>query len=284
MTMILLRDDDPNATTDPERLARCYAPLLEAGLPVNFSVIPRVALDTRAPDGVRERFLDERTPDSSAEVELTADTPLVRWLRENESVADVFVHGLSHRRIAGNTEFGALSVDEARARLDEAKRIFAASLGRIPVGFVAPWDALSAGSIEAAAERFEVVSTGWVDRSRLPIAAWPSHMLERWARREVLRVGSSWVLRHRGGKVSADIDPERVPPIVDELCTGADVGVIVLHHWMFWENGEPHPIVRALARALAGKNVVSVREAARQLATRKRGLSEFPAAFAQTSR
>jgi hypothetical protein len=195
----------------------------------------------------------------------------VRWLRANESQVDVFAHGLSHRRIAQGTEFGAIDVETARARLDRTTRIFAGALGRIPVGFVAPWDALSRGSHEAARERFAIISTGWVGRTLLPFAAWPSHVLERFARRETLRVGGSWILRHRGGKLAGDTRPEDVPAIVGALCDGAEIAVIVLHHWMFWSNerGAAHPVVTALARALAGRTVVTVREAARHLGTER---------------
>jgi hypothetical protein len=267
MNPILLRDDDPNATTDPARLARAYAPLLDAGLPINFSVIPSVALDTRAPDGVRERFLEEGSPDSPEERPLTPETPLVRWLRANEGLVDVFAHGLSHRRIAGGTEFGAISSDVARRRLDEGARIFQSALGRVPTGFVAPWDALSRGSVEALSERFEVVSTGWVDRSLLPMSSWPSHMVDRLTRREALRVRESWFLRHRGGKITAEMSPADVPAMVDRLCNGAEVGVIVLHHWMFWADETPHPVIRALASALKGRRVVTLKDAGRHLST-----------------
>ncbi len=265
MTVILLRDDDPNATTNPERLARAYAPLLDAGLPVSFSVIPRVALDTRAPDGARERFLDEETADSPEERALTAETPLVRWLRANDAVTDVFAHGLSHRRIASGTEFGALDAAVARERIRLGAEIFERALGRVPVGFVAPWDSLSRGSLEAATERFDAVSTGWLSRAHLPVTAWPSHLLERMARREALRVGSSWVLRHRGGKVAPSVNPTDVPAIVDALTKGADVAVVVLHHWMFWDHPGAHPVVCALARALKGRRVLRLRDVAQHL-------------------
>jgi predicted deacetylase len=265
MTMFLLRDDDPNATTDPARLARAYAPLLDAGFPINFAVIPSVALDTRAPDGARERFLDERSPDCADERPLTRDTPLVQWLRANEGCTDVFVHGLSHRRIAGGTELGALSRRDAGERLDRAIAIFEDVLERRPQGFVAPWDALSRGAVEATCARFPLVSTSFLDRARLPVAAWPAHVMERLSRREALRYGDAWILRHRGGKLSGETAPADVPHVLAELSHKAEIAVVMLHHWMFWEKDEPHPVVRALARSLRGARVVTVREAARHL-------------------
>jgi Uncharacterized protein conserved in bacteria (DUF2334) len=266
MTMFLVRDDDPNATTDPGRLARAYAPLLDAGIPVSFSVIPRVRLDTRAPDGARERFLSDSSPDCDDERPLDAETPLVRWLRAHEADVDVFCHGLTHQRVRGGTEYGALTRGEAGGRIEEARAIFLRSLGRMPLGFVPPWDALSAGAIRATTEAFALVSTGWVSRASLPFTAWPAHVIERRTRREVLRLRNrSRLVRHRGGKISGDTRPEDVASIVDALGEGAELAVIVLHHWMFWERGSDHPVVQALADALRTKRVVDVRGAVRAL-------------------
>jgi len=262
MTLFLVRDDDPNATTDPSRLARAYAPLLDAGIPVSFSVIPRVRLDTRAPDGTRERFLCESTPDCDEERALEHDSPLATWLRRNERYVDVFCHGLTHQRVRHGTEYGALTHGEARARIEDARVIFERSLGRMPLGFVPPWDALSSGSIRATTDAFPLVSTGWVSRAHLPWTAWPAHVVERMKRSEVLRISEkSRLVRHRGGKIHGESKPEDVASIVAAMGDRAELAVIVLHHWMFWDHGSDHPVIRALANALRGQRVVDVRGA-----------------------
>jgi hypothetical protein len=264
--MILLRDDDPNATTRPERLARVYAPLLDAGYPVNFAVVPEVALDTLAPDGRRERFIDEDAPRSSATVPLMPDSDLAVWLKANASQIDVFQHGHTHRRGADGTEFGGISRNAAARAIEQGATVLERALGRRPVGFVPPWDVPSRGAVEAAASAFPLISCRWVNRARLPYSAWPAHVVERATRREAMRVGDSWLLRHRNG-INADVDPAAVPAIVDALTRGTHVGVIVLHHWMFWERSEPHPVIVALARALRGKRLATVREAVAHLET-----------------
>jgi hypothetical protein len=267
MTMFLVRDDDPNATTDPEVIERTYAPLLDAGVPIVFATIPEVRLDTRAPDGARERFLHPGSPDTSACQRMLGDTPFATWLRAHASQVDVFLHGLSHERVRGGTEFGALTQAEALDRIDEGLRVLGAAIDRQPLGFVAPWDALSAGALRACAMRFGLVSTGWVDRTRLPMSAWPAHVVERVTRREALRVGRTWMLRHRGGRIDGKTRAEDVPAIVDTLGSGADVAVIVLHHWMF-SSHEPHPAVVALARALRNREVGNLRAAIHSLEAR----------------
>ncbi|MBI5534529.1 MAG: DUF2334 domain-containing protein [Deltaproteobacteria bacterium] len=265
MTIVLVRDDDANATTRPERLEQVYAPLLDAHIPVNFAIIPEVGLDTRAPDGSRERFIDEEAPDSPDARPLTSESPLACWLRRHQGQVDVLVHGLSHRRRRNGTELGSLTFDEAVPLLTRAIELSTAALHRTPIGFVPPWDVMSNGSLRAASAWFDLVSLGWVDRTMLPVAAWPAHLLERMARREALRVGRAWVVRHRGGRIGPHTPPQHVEGILQTLTEGADICVVQMHHWMFWSEGEAHPVIRALADALRTRTTVDVRDAVRAL-------------------
>jgi peptidoglycan/xylan/chitin deacetylase (PgdA/CDA1 family) len=266
MTLFLLRDDDTNATTDPDRLERAYAPLLDAGLPITFSVIPRVALDTQAPDGLPERYLPPSLAGVRREVPLTAFSPWAQWLRAHGEQCSVAQHGLDHRRVRGGTELGSLTYREAEARVRLGRDILHDALGTDPTAFVAPWDALSPEALEVVVERFPVVSTSWLGPRRLPLRWWPAHVAERLSRSEVVPLGQSIVLRHRGGLVGPHTDPADVAGILDRLSIGAEVTVVVLHHWMFWDRPDPHPVVTALARALRGRPVVQVERLARAAA------------------
>lgn len=264
MTLVLLRDDDANATTDPELLARAYAPLLDAGMPVCFAVIPEVALDTLDPDGRREGFLSAATPASRDTRTLLHGDALAAWLRGHDREVDFFLHGLSHARVREGTELGALTREEAAARLERGRRILHAALERVPLGFVAPWDAVSRGALEAVTDAFDLFSTGYVDRSRLPPSAWPSHAAERLRGDGAVRVGRSWILRHGGCRITGDTPAGDVARIVEEETARARVAVLVLHHWHFGA-GEAHPAVRALAAALRGRRVGRVADALHEL-------------------
>jgi hypothetical protein len=265
--MILLRDDDANATTQPERLARAYAPLLDAGYPINFAVIPEVALDTCAPGGSRERFIDESAPHTSATVALQSDSDLAVWLKSNASDLDVLQHGHTHRRGTDGTEFGDIPRDAAARAIEQGAAVLETAIGHRPIGFVPPWDVLSRGAVQAAAHAFPLVSCWRLSRPRLPVSAWPAHLVERTTRREAIRIGDCWLLRHRGDRIGPDLDPAVVPATVETLTRGAHVGVIMLHHWRFWERAEPHPVIVALARALRGKRLGTVRHAVAHLET-----------------
>jgi hypothetical protein len=255
----LLRDDDANATTDPRWFAKIYAPILDAGLPLNLSVIPEVRLDTRAPDGAYERFLCRRAGDTGTEP-LAWDSPIAAWMRERRAQVVPLQHGWTHERVREGTEFGALDEGEAARRILRGRQVLERALGERAAGFVAPWDALSSGALLAAASAYKLVSTSWLDRSKLPVGAWPTHVAERLQRREALRLRGSWVLRHRGGPVHDRTDPREIPSILRSLSDGASVTVVVLHHWMF-DGVERHPVLTALVDALRAYNVVSAREA-----------------------
>lgn len=255
MTQFVLRDDDANATTPPARLERAYAPLLDAGFAINLSVIPDVALDTLAPDGARERFLCAPREPHQPRITLTSKHELSQWIRRNPTQLVPLVHGLTHGRVREGTEFGALSAVEAGERMDRGKSILEAALGAPVEGFVAPWDAMSRGAVTAALSRFRVLSTSWLDRTKLAPKHWPAHYAERLRRRETLELDRCRVLRHRGGPIGPSLDPSLVSSTLDRLSSGADVCVVVLHHWMFWESDAPHPVVRALAKALAQRRV-----------------------------
>lgn len=258
MSTFLLRDDDANATTDPEVLARVYAPLLDAGHRLAFATIPEVALDTLAPDGRREAFLSPAWPASAAHARMHRDTPLAVWLRAHAHEVDVLQHGLSHARVRAGTELGALGLEEARARIDLGKRILTGALDDVPAGFVAPWDKLSRDAMDAAMRAYDFVSTSWVAPGALPRRALLAHVRERLAGSMVLRAGRCLIARHRGGFLGAQTRPEDVPALLrvaSQAPRGGAVALTVvnLHHWMFFGDAarpEPHPVVRALARAL----------------------------------
>ena len=204
-------------------------------------------------------------PDQPTVAEIGPETALCSWLREHEEVADVFVHGLTHERVREGTELGALSRSEAEARLSEARRLVTTAIGRVPLGFVAPWDAVSRGALDAIVATFDLFSTGFVDRRRLPPRALLDHVRERIGRTGALRVGRSWVLRHGGCRITGGTREDEVAGIVNGLGRHARVTVIVLHHWHFGLGRQPPPPIRALASALRGRRTGRIRDVLHEL-------------------
>jgi hypothetical protein len=259
--LVVLRDDDVNATTPVDKLARAYRPLLAEGHKICFSTIPKLDTTTPGPSGQRESFIVGEPAEPFPALHHSSE--FVAWQRENAAQAEVAMHGVTHSRVRGGTEFGSLDFAEAATRLDEGIRIITEAFGRPARSFVAPWDALSRGSLQAAAERFEIISTCFLDRRRLPVQDWPKHYLERLRQQMLLPVGGSWVLRHQGG-LTPDATPDDIPRVIQRVNGGALVTVIVLHHWMFWGTGE-HPAILALSRQLQGLTVVTLGEVADRL-------------------
>jgi len=258
LTLYLIRDDDGNATTDPTRLERAYLPLLDAGIPLNFSIVPEVRLDTLGPDGRREAFLNPSTTAKNACATLERRTPLAEWLRAHRGQVGVMMHGLSHERRRGGTEFGALSTSEAVRLMVRGLDVLERALDVCPRGFVAPWDAFCRESLGVATSAFDLVSTGYVDRIRLAPRSWASHLVERVSGAGVVAAGRGWVVRHPGCVFTADTRGGDVDGILSRISADALVCVVVLHHWMFWGSGEPHPVIVELAQRLRGKGVCRV--------------------------
>jgi peptidoglycan/xylan/chitin deacetylase (PgdA/CDA1 family) len=178
---------------------------------------------------------------------------------------DVLQHGLTHERLRSGTEFGALSRTEASARIATGHATLTRALGRAPSGFVAPWDRLSRGSLEATASVFDFVSTSWVSRDSLPIGALLAHVVERLRQRLVLRLGRTVVSRHLGGLVDARTNPDDVDGRLAAASSRASLTVVMLHHWMFWSSHEPHPVVRALARSLSTRRALRASDVPRMV-------------------
>jgi peptidoglycan/xylan/chitin deacetylase (PgdA/CDA1 family) len=259
--LVVLRDDDANATTPVDRLERLYHPLLAEGHKITFATIPKVATPTAAPSGEREDFIVGQH-DEGYRV-LQQNSAFVQWQKTRPDLIEIAMHGLTHERVRDGTEFGALDYDAAAGRMDEGLKILGDAFGRQIDSFVAPWDELSRGSLHAAAERFRVISTCFLNRSKLPPAHWPWHYLERIRQVMIVPFHGGWILRHKGALLT-EATPDDIARLARQIADGPAITVIVLHHWMFWKNGE-HPAIAALARELRRFNVVGLNGAAAYL-------------------
>jgi predicted deacetylase len=247
MRYVILRDDDTNALTPVECLEKLYRPFLERGLPVNLAVIPNVRTDLRNRDGEPEGFLFARNKAASTTLPIGSNPELVGYLRKNPCY-HIVQHGYDHTL----NEFDLTGRDEIRRRLDEGARLLRQAGFPEPQAFVAPYDKLSRLSLVEATRRFRVVSTGWFELCRLPLAWWPRYALKKFSGLRHWRAGRALLLSHPGCLLSYHHERGTMLERVKETVAAGQLTVLVTHWWEYFRNGQPdEPFIRVLHETAA---------------------------------
>ena len=234
MRYVILRDDDTNALTPVECLERLYRPFLDRGLPVNLAVIPEVRADIRLPDGNHEGFLLAKTGEEPETLPIAGNPGLVAYLRTNAGY-HVVQHGCHHDYL----EFDRMDRAEVVRRMEHGARCLGeAGLGR-GRDFLAPYDKFSPVSLAEAAERFDVVSSGWFELRRLPLAWWPRYAVKKLRGRSHWQAGQTRLLGHPGCLLSFHHPFESMLDEIRRAVENQTTTVLVTHWWEYFRNNEP---------------------------------------------
>lgn len=234
MRYVIIRDDDTNALTPVECLERLYRPFLDRGLPVNLATIPEVSTAARMMDGRREGFLVAEDSTEISTVPLAANRELVAYLLANGGY-HIVQHGCHHDYL----EFDCPAQAEAVRRLEQGThRLMEAGFPR-PRTFVAPYDKLSRVSLQAVAERFQVLSTGWYELSRLPYSWWPSYLRKKWRGTPHWQMGRTVLLSHPGCLLSYHRSFSTALQGIVQCLQTNQVTVLVTHWWEYFRTGKP---------------------------------------------
>lgn len=256
MRYVILRDDDTCALTPPECLDLLYRPLLDRGLPVHLSVIPDVRTDALRGDGRRERFLQFSHETHPPFLALATNRALIDYLRAEPLLRFVH-HGYDHTL----NEFDC-GAREAARRLEMGTRRLAATGLAAPAAFVAPQDRFSGEAIREVARRYNVISSGWYELSRLPRAWWPAYLLKRWRRQSHWRVGRTLLLTHPGCILSGDKSCDRMEERVRRAVGSQPLTILVTHWAEYFRDRRPdEEFIRVLHRVgdfLAGSDDIRV--------------------------
>jgi hypothetical protein len=232
MRYVILRDDDTNALTPIECLERLYRPFLDRNLPVNLAVIPDVATNALTPDGRTEGFLFAKNGTRSATVPIGQNAKLVKYLQENAGYK-VVQHGCHHECF----EFELESPPEISARLERGTRLLAEAGFPRPAAFVAPHVKLSRASYREVARRFRVISSGWFELQRLPLAWWPKYLVKKTRQAPHWRAGGAVLLSHPGCLLSAQRDFDSMLDEIIRAVNSRRTTVLVTHWWEYFSGG-----------------------------------------------
>ena len=234
MRYVILRDDDTNALTPVECLEKLYRPFLARGLPVNLATIPDVRTDARTPDGKREGFLLAARANEPTTVPLASNAGLTAYLRANPGFR-IVQHGCFHEPF----EFDTHDRAEIVRRLEHGAECLQQAGIRPTAAFVAPHDKFSPEAYRETARRFRVISSGWFEWRRVPIAWWPQYVMKKLMRRPHWRVGQTRLLSHPGCLLSYTRSPETILPSIKQAIERGPLTVLVTHWWEYFRDGQP---------------------------------------------
>ena len=168
-------------------------------------------------------------------VPIGENSELIKYLHEN-SAYHVVQHGCHHDCF----EFDRQSPMEISSRLEHGLKLFADAGFARPVTFVAPHDKLSRTSYREVAKRFDVISSGWFELERLPMAWWPGYFVKKTRHTAHWRAGRTLLLSHPGCLLSAQRDFDSMLDNIRRAVSSQKVTVLVTHWWEYFPNGQPH--------------------------------------------
>lgn len=237
MRYVIIRDDDTNALTPVECLERLYRPFLDRNFPVNLATIPNVRTNVKIPSGELEGFISVRargsTRDEPETLPISSNPELLAYIKANPEYR-IVQHGCYHDYF----EFDCKDPRTVARRLEHGRtHLQQAGLGA-PRAFVAPYDKLSPAALREVARRFDVVSTGWFELRRLPLAWWPKYFVKRTARRPHWRVNGAVLLSHPGCLLSCYRDCAGMLENIREAIAGQRLTVLVTHWWEYFRAGK----------------------------------------------
>ena len=238
MRYVVLRDDDTNALMPLECLERLYRPFLDYDFPVNLAVIPKVSTADCYGPGKPEKFLMAKNGDDAGYVPIGKNQALVEYLLKHPKFK-VIQHGCSHESVGGCYEFDHDHRGEIVRRLEEGMRCLGeAGLGH-PTTFVAPYDRLSRVGVQEVARRYRILSTGWYELSRVPIAWWGRYICKKLMGAHHWRAGHLILLSHPGCQLSYHRSYSLMLQEIEKSIQTHRLTVIVTHWWEYFRDGTP---------------------------------------------
>ena len=231
MHHVIIRDDDTNPLTPPEYLERLYRPFLDRGMPVNLATIPHVRTDVKLSSGEPEGFLLGAT--ESKVLPIASNARLVEYLRVNDGFR-IVQHGYHHDMF----EFERHPRAEIARRLDHGTELLREAGFAAPKTFVAPYDRISRDGYRELAERFQILSTGWFELSRLPASWWPRYAVKKARKDRHWQVDGTRLLSHPGCLLSCHRPHGPMLDTIRETIAGQRVTVLVTHWWEYFRNGQ----------------------------------------------
>jgi hypothetical protein len=241
MRYVILRDDDTCALTPVECLETLYRPFLARNLPVNLATIPNVRSDVFYPKGPLkgqpEGFLVAAKDVKPGTYPIGSNQKLVSYLKQNPGY-NIVQHAYHHEFVNGEPEFDIYDRADIARRLDLGTKYLVEAGFPKPQTFVAPYDRITRASYVELAKRFKVISTGWFEWGRIPIAWWPKLLAAKVQRRKHWSAREVTLLSHPGCILSYQRSYDTMLDQIKAAVQANHLTVLVTHWWEFFRGGE----------------------------------------------
>lgn len=246
MKYVIIRDDDTNALTPIECLERLYRPFLDRKLPVCLATIPDVRSDVRLPSGESEGFLVAAKGVKPGCYKIGSNPRLVSYLRSNPCY-EIVHHACHHEFVNGKPEFDQDNPADVARRLDYGAQCLAEAGFPKTETFVAPYDRLTPASYREVSRRFKLISTGWLERGRLPVAWLPGYVRHKLSGKRHWRRRNTLILTHPGCHLSYHRKLGEILPRIKASIAERNLTVLVTHWWEYFRTGDAdEPFIEAL--------------------------------------
>lgn len=240
MKYILLRDDDLCYFSCPESIDETYGFLLQAGVPLNFSVIPCVDASATTNSeyfgrGTYEPFIPAVYQGQNELFPIIQNPALVTYIRNLRNI-EILQHGYSHNGRDGKYEFETDDHYQLSSKIRNGQEILLETFGHRPSTFVAPQDQYSQSAFTEISKNFDIFSLGWLKKKNLPLRTHLRYYVMKLRGQNFLRDPELLTLEHPGIIFSKYRNTTTEVTRFKQYVNNHRIIVLALHHWEFYND------------------------------------------------
>jgi len=250
---VLIRDDDISFFSSLRLLENLYGEIFEANIPVNFSVIPKVKVNSSIGKNIyseRDFEYEPFIPSEFREANKTHfvfDKPeLIEYIKNSKDLVYVVQHGFNHTP----NEFASTNVTEIKQKIEKGKEILKKAFGNDPHFFCAPNDRYSPVSLKELQKNFHGATFGVFSLRnmisyrglRIPLSMAPLYLHSLLKKETFLVKNGFLVVGHKNCSINPFTDPEQIKQNFKQIIKENNVITIAQHYWEYYFRKETNEV------------------------------------------
>ena len=258
----LIRDDDISFFASPRLLEELYEEIFEAGVPVSFSVIPRVKVNFSIGKNVYsqrgfkyEPFIPSKYQGTARSFCVYENVELVEFIQNSKEFIEVVQHGFYHTP----NEFASINRNEIKAKIQRGKEILEKTFGHEPKFFCAPNDKYSPVSLMELQKHFCGVTYGVFSLRnmlslrhgiRLPLKLTPSY-LNALVNNDIFLIKNGFlVLGQKDFSINPFVDADQIKQYFKQAFEGNNLINIAQHYWEYYFKEKQNQVTGSINKEL----------------------------------